>query len=272
MITESGARRQPSRPTGWGALPPAATVLAVTARPGQESAELGGLLLAFRQAGASLSLLCLTRGEAAAPTSGTAPPEAVRPWEVQLAASILGVRAVTVANYRDGRLHRYSTTDLTERIDRSIRRYEPDLLLVIAPETGGRADGAVARAAIASAARAGLPVVARARPGAPGAWTFSLGDSAEIFRAVQHSAVAAHESQSGLLATVMQRLDLLEDDETLRWLLFPRDTPAQRGQDLPGLASLPEASPEPGPQVKSGQVRSSQVRSGRASCCCAGRG
>src|ERR1700690_4293192 len=82
MISESGTRSRASHTTSWGALPAAGVVLAVTARPGQESTELGGLLLAFRQAGASLSLLCLTRGEAA-PSSGSARLEAVRPWEVQ---------------------------------------------------------------------------------------------------------------------------------------------------------------------------------------------
>jgi LmbE family N-acetylglucosaminyl deacetylase len=210
-------------------------VLAVTARPGQESAELGGLLLTFRQAGARLSLLCLTRGETAAPSSGTARLEAVRPWEVQLAASILGLGDVAVANYRDGQLHRYRMADLTERIDRAIRQYQPDLLLVIAPETGDRGDGAVARAAIAAAAAAGLPVVGRTRPGAPGAWTVSLGDNVEITRAVQHSAVAAHASQPELLPAVMQRLDLLEDEEAVRWLLFPHGTPAQRSSDLASL-------------------------------------
>ena len=59
--------------------PRAASVLAVTARPGQESADLGGLLYAFRRAGASLSLLSLTRGEAAGQNSGSARLEAVRP-------------------------------------------------------------------------------------------------------------------------------------------------------------------------------------------------
>ena len=44
-------------------LPPAGNVLAATARPGQESADLGGLLYAFRIV-ASLALLCSTRGEA----------------------------------------------------------------------------------------------------------------------------------------------------------------------------------------------------------------
>ena len=236
MITESGARSRTSHTTTWGALPSAGTVLAVTARPGQESAELGGLLLAFRQSGASLSLLCLTRGEAAAASSGTVRLEAVRPWEVQLAASILGVSEVGVANYRDGRLDRYHPADLTERIDRAIGQYDPDLLLVIAPEAGDSGDGAVARAATAAAERAGLPVVGRTRAGAPGAWTISLGDNVEITRAVQHSAVAAHASQSELLPTVIERLDLLEDEETVRWLLFPHGAPAQRDRDLASLA------------------------------------
>jgi hypothetical protein len=31
---------------------------------------------------------------------------------------------------------------------------------------------------------------------------------------------------------VISRLDLLEDSETLRWLLLPGCTPAQRGRDL----------------------------------------
>jgi N-acetylglucosamine malate deacetylase 2 len=228
MISESGIPTQTTHTTTWGALPAAAAVLAVTARPGQESAELGGLLLSLRQAGASLSLLCLTRGEATAPGSGTARLEAVRPWEVQLAASILGIREVAVANYRDGRLHGYATADLAERIDRAIRQYEPDLLLVIAPETGDGGDAAVARAATAAAERAGVPIAGRTRPGATGSWTVKLGDNAEIIRAVQHSAVAAHASQSELLATVIHRLDLLEDAESLRWLLFPHRTPAQR--------------------------------------------
>ena len=233
--TTSATTSATSRATAGGALPAATAVLAVTARPGQESAELGGLLLAFRRAGASLSLLCLTRGEAGASSSGAARLEAVRPWEVQLAASILGIREVGVANYRDGELHRYRAADLAERIGRAVRQHAPDIVLVVAPEAGDSADVAVARAATAAAARAGVPVVARTRPDAPGAWTVSLGESAEITRAVQHSAIAAHASQSELLPAVLQRLDLLEDEEALRWLLFPRRTPAPRSGDLTAI-------------------------------------
>src|ERR1700750_343311 len=123
-------------------LPNAVHVLAVTACPGQESADLGGLLYAFRRSGASLSLLCLTRGEAAAGNSGAARLEAARPWGVQMAASILGVGQVPVANYRDGRLHHYHSSELVGRILQAISEYAADLVLVVAPETGDIGDAA----------------------------------------------------------------------------------------------------------------------------------
>jgi LmbE family N-acetylglucosaminyl deacetylase len=213
--------------------PRAASVLAVTARPGQESADLGGLLYAFRRAGASLSLLTLTRGEAAAQNSGSARLEAVRPWETQLAASILGIRSIAVANYRDGALHEYPTAALAERIGRAIRERSADTLLVVAPETGDRADAAVARAAAEAAAEAGVPTIAHTRRGITGAWTLDLGADTETARAIQKSAAAAHASQSETLPALVGRLDLLGSAETLRWLQLPQLIPAQReNQDL----------------------------------------
>lgn len=208
-------------------LPRAASVLAVTARPGQESADLGGLLYAYRRAGANLSLLCLTRGEAAGHNSGSARLEAVRPWEVQLAASVLGIGGVGVANYRDGKLDEYATAELSERIGRAIRERSADMLLVIAPEIGDCADAAVAVAAIAAAAAAALPVIGSTQLDARGAWTVDLGVDTEIARAIQKSAAAAHASQSEVLPAIIRRLDLLGSAETMRWLLFPQQIPAQ---------------------------------------------
>lgn len=228
-MTAKSATTSPSpRSTGSGGLPVAVSVLAVTARPGQESADLGGMLQVFRRSGARLSLLCLTRGESAQAGLGAARLEAVRPWEVQMAASILGVREVTVANYRDGALHRRRPAELTERIGRAIRQHAPDMMLVVAPEAGDSDDLAVAQAASAAAADAGVALVARARHDARAAWTVQLGESAEIIRAIQHSAVAVHTSQPELLTAVIERLDLLEDTESLRWLRCPRGVPAQR--------------------------------------------
>jgi LmbE family N-acetylglucosaminyl deacetylase len=212
--------------------PRAASVLAVTARPGQESADLGGLLYTFRRAGASLSLLSLTRGEAAGQNSASARLEAVRPWETQLAASILGIRSIAIANYRDGGLPEYPTAELAERIGRAIRESSADLVVVVAPEAGDRAAAVVARAAEAAAAAAGVSAIAHTRPGVPGAWTLDLGADAETARAIQKSAAAAHASQSEALPALIGRLDLLGRGETLRWLQFPRRIPAPRDEAL----------------------------------------
>jgi N-acetylglucosamine malate deacetylase 2 len=206
-------------------LPPAGNVLAVTARPGQESADLGGLLYAFRRAGASLALLCLTRGEASPLNSTAARLEVIRPWELQLAASILGISRVTVASYPDGALCRYPTAELTDRVRRAIHQHSADLLLVIDPAAGDPDDTAVATAACAAARLAGVPAMARTAPPAH-SWMIDLGAETAVARAIQKSAAAAHASQSDALPQLTRRLDLLDGTEQLRWLVSPAPEPA----------------------------------------------
>jgi LmbE family N-acetylglucosaminyl deacetylase len=238
LMTTATATTSPraAGPAAGGSLPRAVSVLAVIARPGQESADLGGLLYAFRRAGASLSLLCLTRGETSPQNSASGRLEAVRPWELQLAATVLGVRELTVASYRDGELHRYPAAELAGRIHRAICLHSADMLLVIAPEDGDQGDTAVARAAAAAAAQAGVPAVARTRPGMTGAWTVDLGADAATARAIQKSAAAAHTSQSAALPALVRRLDLADGREALRWLLFPQRVPAQHDGSRAGTA------------------------------------
>jgi LmbE family N-acetylglucosaminyl deacetylase len=228
MTIEATAHADAARAFTFNSLPSAVRVLAVTARPGQESADLGGPLYAFRRSGAGLSLLCLTLGEVASQSSGFTRLEAERPWEIQMAASILGIRQVAVASYRDGRLHRYRTSELTGRIQHAISKYSADLVLVVAPETGDIGDAAVARAATAAALQAGVPLAARTRPGVAGAWVVDLGAEAEIARAIQKSAAAAHATQSEALPGVISRVDRLGSMETLRWLVSPARVPGQR--------------------------------------------
>ena len=211
-------------PAGW--LPRAYSVLVVLARPGQESANLGGLLYAFRRAGTGLALLCLTRGEASPLNSTrTARLEAVRPWELQLAAGILGISQVTVASYPDGGLVWQPEAELSEKIGRAVRQYSADLLLIIDPATGDREgsadDVAVAAAACGAARRTGLPVLAHTAATAPGAWAFDLGPDAGTARAIQKTAAAAHESQASALPQLIRQLDLLGRREHLRWLVPP---------------------------------------------------
>jgi N-acetylglucosamine malate deacetylase 2 len=227
-----------------GTLPMAPSVLAVTARPGLESENLGGLLFAFRRAGASLSLLCLTRGEGGTRNAASARLEAVRPWELQLACSVMGVSGLTVASYPDGQLHRQPLAELSERITRAIGFYRPDLLLIIAPEAGDRDDHAIAGAARAAATWAGVPVVGSTTPGTPGAWVIDLGSDAGTARAIQKSAAAAHSSQSEELPATLRRLDLLDDTETLRWVLPPLPVPLPRPELIPaGMIPRPRSQP-----------------------------
>jgi N-acetylglucosamine malate deacetylase 2 len=230
-------------PLARGPLPRARLVLAVIARPGQESADLGALLHAFRRAGTRVALLSVTRGEASPVNSTWERLETRRPWELQVAAAVLGICSLSVADYPDGGLSRLPLAELTELVQREIRRHAPDLLLVVDPVVArrggaisasddpddtllaGDSDGAVLARAVRSAAeQAGLPVVARTGPGTRGARQVGLGPDPAGARAAQRSAVAAYLSQSQARPEVERRLDLLDGRETLRWLV-----PAPRG-------------------------------------------
>ena len=244
-MTTAAAGADPVTWPSADALPSAASVLAVTARPGQEAESLGGLVYAYRRAGATVNLLCLTRGEAAGGNSASGRLEAIRPWELQLAAAVLGIGEVAVANYQDGKLHQYPLAEIAGRIRQAIRRHSPDLVLVIAPEAGDgdAGDAAVARAAAASCSRGGVPLLARTRPGFPGGWLIDLGADAATARAIQRSAAAAHTSQSEALPGLIRRLDLLGGQEAVRWLLFPRPVPGQRDRNTWPRADAAAAAP-----------------------------
>lgn len=230
MTSLSAASLMPPAPAA-GPLPQASRLLAVTARPGEESAELGGLLFAFGRAGASLGLLSLTRGEASPLNSTLARLEAIRPWELQLAAAVLGISWVAVASYPDGVLYRHPAGELAERVGRAIRQHQADLLLVIDPASGDPDDAAVAAAVWTAARQAGVSAVARTTPGARGAWMIDLGADAATARAIQKSALAAHASQAEALAQLIRRLDLLDGREHARWLITRHRSPATRRHD-----------------------------------------
>jgi N-acetylglucosamine malate deacetylase 2 len=214
-------------------LPRAGHVLAVTARPGPESADLGALLYAFRRRGASLALLTLTRGEASAVNSTCERLEDIRPWELQVAAGLLGITSLTLADYPDGALHRYPPAELTERVRRAIRTHAADLLLVVDPAGGSAhrdpasgsawrdpADAAVARAVCAAAEQTGVPVLARMPRPARYGWHVDLGPAVATARLVQRAAVAAHASQAAA-APRPGPSDHSGHREQLRWLIPP---------------------------------------------------
>ena len=214
-------------PLARGPLPLAKQVLSVIARPGQESADLGGLLCAFRRRGARVALLCLTRGEASPLNATIERLETRRPWELRVAASLLGIGAVTQADLPDGGLAGWPAEELAERVTREIRRYAPDLLLVIDPVTGSPDDDAVGRATRAAGEQAGVPALARTVLATRSGWLADLGPEAPAARAAQRAALAAHTSQSVVLSPPGRRphapgrpeaLGPQDPRELLRWL------------------------------------------------------
>jgi len=211
------ARSELALPATHG-LPHARSVLAVTTRPGVESADLGGLFYAFGKAGARLSLLSLTRGEASPFNSTQSQLEAVRPWELQLASWLLGISSVAVADYPDGELRNCSIPDLAERVRRAIAEHAPDLILVMDP-AGDPDDAQVAQAVCLAAGPEGVPVVARTTPGASASWLVELGPEADVARDVQRAAARAHASQSETLPQILTSLDSVSGGEQLRWLV-----------------------------------------------------
>ena len=220
-------------------LPWAGHVLAVVARPGQESAGLGALLYAFRRRGARLALLCLTRGEASRLNSTCERLETRQTWELQVAAGLLGISSVMVSDYPDGELNSSPAQVVTERIRRVIREHAPDLLLVVDPAAAGDPDDAqVAKAACLAAEPAGLPVLARALPGARTGWVIELGADALAARAIQRCAAGAYVSQSAAGPQVRRGLDLLGSREWLRWLVPPA-ADSRAGEEPAAAASLP---------------------------------
>ena len=208
-----------------GPLPRARNVLVVTARPGQESASLGGLLYAFRRAGACLGLLCLT-------------PRRGLPAELHLERAAGSCPALGAATGRQRPGH------VLGRGGQLPRRQAPQLPSGPAYRTGtarhppafpgpagsyrsrsrrprrrGRRHGRVRRR------QAGRPAVAHTGPGVEGAWTIELGADAATARAIQKSAAAAHAGQSQALPELMRRLEQLDGREHVRWLVSPHRRP-----------------------------------------------
>src|SRR5437667_301369 len=84
------------------------TILAVFAHPDDESLACGGTLARAADAGATVVLLCATRGESGSISNPELVPEgdlgAVRARELQDAAAVLGIADVLIMSHPDGDL------------------------------------------------------------------------------------------------------------------------------------------------------------------------
>ncbi len=235
--------------------PPWRRVLVVVAHPDDESFGLGAVIDAFVASGARVEVLCLTAGEASTLVAGVEPGadlSVVRAAELREAADALGISATTLGAYPDGGLADLPEGTLTADIEAAVRVVDPDGLLVLDTSgvTGHPDHVAASRAAVEAAAAQGLPVLAWTLPGHVADVLSSEYDTAmagvpedavdfvlAVGRARQRRAIAAHASQAVPGSILWRRLELLGDQEYLRWALPPS---ARARSDIPS-SDLPRS-------------------------------
>lgn len=215
-----------------GGLPGWRRTLVVVAHPDDESFGLGGVIDALVRAGSSVSVLCLTAGEASTLHADDAVElTLVRADELEAAAERLGVASTTLLRHPDGELS-HRIPDLLTSVREAVEVEAPDGLLVFGAGNGvtGHPDHeAATSAALTVAAERGLPVLEWCMPtdiaetlnaelGASfaGHAPDTLPITVRVDRERQHHAIDAHASQAVPGSVLWRRLELLEDLEHLR--------------------------------------------------------
>lgn len=223
----------PGSRSSTGSLPPWATVLAVVAHPDDESFGLGAILDGFVQAGATVSVLCLTQGEAS--RIGAPGPDLshTRAMELQHAARQLGVASAVLRTYPDGDLAQVDQAALALEVLRELDARPAEGIVVFDPSgVSGHPDHTAASSvALDVAAHRDLPVLGWTLPmsaaeqlneefGATfvGHRDDDIGLVLRVDRGRQRMASLAHASQAIPTSVLWRRLELLGDLEYLRWL------------------------------------------------------
>ena len=109
------------------------TILAVFAHPDDESLACGGTLARVADAGATVVIVCATRGERGSISDPSLVPDGnlgrVRARELRDAAAVLGVADVIILDHPDGDLRWADVTRLHDEIVTMLQRYHPDAVI-----------------------------------------------------------------------------------------------------------------------------------------------
>jgi N-acetylglucosamine malate deacetylase 2 len=225
------------RPEPTSRAPPAwSSVLAVVARPDDESFGLGAILDAFNRAASRTAVLCLTHGEAS-PVHGVAGNLVeLRGQEFAAAAEMLGVSDLTLRDYPDRGLNQVRRSRLVGEVIDAAGAARAAGLLVFDPSgvTGHHDHAAASAAALLAAADLNLPDLGWTLPdsvatqlnrecgtGFVGHPAVAINIELPVTRTRQVAACAAHVSQAIPTSVLWRRLELLGDVEHLRWLRRP---------------------------------------------------
>lgn len=217
-------------------LPDWGSVLAIVAHPDDESFGLGALLSAFVDAGAQVSVLCFTRGEASTLHGVDGDLATIRAEELRAATRELGITDVHLKAYPDGGLADVDFEGLmSDAIEVATRVRVDGLLAFDVSGVSGHPDHQRATDVAAKlAADRGIGLlgwtltadIARALNDERGsAFTGHRPEEIDIAvtvdRARQRNAVACHPSQATPGSVLWRRLELQGDREYLRWLHQP---------------------------------------------------
>lgn len=156
-------------------------LMAVLAHPDDESLGFGGTLAKYAAEGVETSLVTATRGEAgryrgiAPGAEGHPGAEAlgrIRETELREAAAVLGVRDLSLLDYRDQELDRARPSEAIGRVVTHLRRVRPQVVITFAHDGGyGHPDHVAicqfTTAAVVAAADTGYDSVALDRSHAP---------------------------------------------------------------------------------------------------------
>lgn len=236
------------------ALPTWSSALAVVAHPDDESFGLGAILDAFTEAGTTVAVLCLTRGEASTIQGVPGELTALRAAELASAARSLGVETTTLGDHPDGELSSIDQGVLAAEVAAAADGHGAQGLITFDPSgVSGHPDHVAATAASLEAADTlGLPVLGWTLPHAIakqleeelgvafiGRHDAEIDIVLPVNRDRQRVASLAHASQAIPTSPLWRRLELLGDHEYLRWLRREDAPPPARRQATTSTVSRP---------------------------------
>jgi LmbE family N-acetylglucosaminyl deacetylase len=117
--------------------------MAVLAHPDDEALGVGGTLARYAAEGVETFLVTATRGEAGRfrghPRDDERHPGAmalgqIREGELRAAAGVLGIRELSLLDYRDQELDRANPREAVARIVAQVRRARPDVVVTFGPD------------------------------------------------------------------------------------------------------------------------------------------